>query len=364
MLECLKDVVGITQSDCQCIINGIDGETLEKLRLSTSGLYLDDLPGGVHMKVLTRIDACRDMAQIALHVRDQAITTLEKDLIVALNTKYKKDKPNFVGQIGRPSYAGSLGVSRPWQGIRVRPNGWSDGVIKLTRLQIILNAAVTVTIRVFRVPLDSVMGEEILTWPVTTTANAYQVVNIGGAAISLPLIYNGEEVEYYFLYDISEPGVPVNPKDTGIHCSTCEGGKQPFSSYVTVWGVQANTTSTLNDKLTDNYSHGLILDVEIKCDNEKLFCRSYQEDDAVSVTMAHATWFKGGELLIEDVLKQPDINRYTTMDKERLWGKRNHFRKEYDVRVMYLTEVVDVAASNCYICREVSNQPFMAPIFS
>lgn len=364
MMQCLSEIIGITQSDCECIINGISNQDLTKLRTSKSGLYMDDLPGGVHLKALTRTDACKTMAQMALTARDNAIKTLENDLIISLNNRYKKDKNNFSGQIGRMSYAQSLGVSKPWQGMRIRPNDWSDGMITMTRLQIILNQAVTLNVRLFRVLLDSVMGEEIAAWPVTTNANAFTLVPIGSDPIKMPLVYNSEMVEYYLLYDTGEAGGPVQPKDTGIHCVPCNGGVAPYSQYVTVSGVQADDATNLQNKITDTYSHGLIMDVEIKCDNEKLFCREYQEEEAVAVAMAYATWYKAGELLIEDVLKQPDVNRYTTMAREYLWGKRNHFRSEYESRINYLGAVVDVTQSNCYICRSQPNQPFYSPIFS
>lgn len=364
MMQCLTEIIGVTQSDCQCIINGLSSDEIAKLRTSKSGLYMDDLPGGVHLKALTRMDACKNMAQMALTARDNAIKTLENDLIIALNNRYKKDKNTFAGQIGRMSYAQSLGVVKPWQGMRIRPNDWSDGMITMTRLHIILNQSVTLTVKLYRVFLDSVMGEEIAAWPVTTTANAYTVVPIGANPIKMPLVYNGEMVEYYLLFDTSEPGTPVQPKDTAVQCSSCNGGIAPFSDYVTVYGVQVDDPSNLTDKLTDAFSHGLILDVEIKCDNERIFCREYVEDEAVAVAMAYATWYKSGELLIEDVLKQPDVNRYTTMAREYLWGKRNHFRSEYESRVNYLGAVIDVQASNCYVCRTQTNQPFYSPIFS
>lgn len=363
-MQCLTEIVGVTKSDCECVIKGLTSDELTKVQASKSGLYLDDLEGGVHLKALTRVDACKNMAQMALGARDRAIKRLEDDLIVAINNRYKKDKTTFSGTIGRMSYAQSLGVSRNLQGMRIRPNDWSDGLITMNRLQIILNQAVTVTVRLYRVLVDSVMGEEIAAWPVTTTANAYTLVPIGSTPVKMPLVYNGEMVEYYLLYDISEPGTPVQPKDTGIQCGTCNKGVAPFSDYVTVWGVQANSATNLADKLTDQYSHGLIMDVEIKCDNEALFCREYKEDDAVSVVMAYCVWYKAGELLIEDVLKQPDVNRYTTMAREYLWGKRNHFRAEYESRLTYLAAAIDVTASNCYVCREQTNQPFITGIYS
>jgi hypothetical protein len=207
------------------------------------------------------------------------------------------------------------------------------------------------------------MGEEVASYPVTTTPNNYTQVDIGSAPVKFPLMYEGNAVEYYVIYDLS--GAPdVQPKDTGINCSTCNGGIQPFSDYLTVRGVQLNNPNTLNDKITDAFSHGLILDVEIRCDSEQLICREYKADDAVAIVLAYCVYFKSGELLIEEVLKQPDVNRYTMMDKDRLWGKRNHYRAEYEHRLNYLSTTINVWDSNCYVCNKQVNQPFVTGIFS
>lgn len=363
MMQCLTEIVGVTLSDCQCIVDGLNTEQLQKLRASKSGLFMDDIPGGVHMKAIKTIDACRSFYQIALGARDNAIKTVEHDIVIALNNQYKKDKPNFIGQIGRMSYAGSLGVSRNWQGMQITPYSTGDGVITLTRLFLVLNEAATVDVKIYRVIVGSVMGEEVASYPVTTTANNFTQVDIGAAPVKFPLTYNGEAVEYYVMYDLS--GAPgVQPKDTGINCSTCNGGIQPFSDYVTVRGVQLNNPNQLNDKLTDAFSHGLTMDVEIRCDSEQLICREYKADDAVAIVLSYCVYFKSGELLIEDVLKQPDVNRYTMMDKERLWGKRNHYRAEYDWRLSYLSTSINVWDSNCYVCNKTVNQPFIGGILS
>lgn len=364
MMQCLIEIVGVTQSDCQCVVQGLTTDDLAKLRASKSGLFMDNLPGGVHMKALQRIDSCKTFMQFAIGARDNAIQTLENDIVIALNNQYKKDKTNYIGQIGRMSYAGSLGVSRSFQGMQITPHDTGDGVITVNRLFIVLNEAVNVTVKLLRVIVGSVMGEEIGSFAVATTANNFTAVDIGPVPLKLPLMYNGEAVEYYVLYDITAPGVPVQPKDTGINCSTCNRGIAPFSEYVTVRGVQLNSTSTLNDKITDAFSHGLVLDVEIRCDNEQLICREYKADDAVAVVLAHCVYFKSGELLIEEVLKQPDVNRYTTMDKERLWGKRNHYRAEYESRLLYLSTSINVWDSNCYVCKNTTNQPFIQGIYS
>jgi hypothetical protein len=363
MMQCLTEIVGVTNSDCQCITAGLTTDDLIKLRASTSGLYMDDLDGGVHMKSIKNMDACKTFMQFAIGARDRAIKRVEDDIVVALNNQYKKDKPNYIGQIGRMSYAGTLGVSRDWQGMQITPHNTGDGVITLNRLFLVLNGAATVTIKILRVVVGSVMGEEVASYPVTTTPNNFTTVDIGPSPVKFPLTYQGNAVEYYMLYDLS--GAPgVQPKDTGVNCYTCNNGVAPFKDYVNVRGVQLNDPNLLSDKITDAFSHGLVMDVEIRCDTEQLICREYKADDALAIVLSYAVWFKSGELLIEEVLKQPDVNRYTMMDKERLWGKRNHYRAEYESRISYLAASINIWDSNCYVCKESINQPFVGGILS
>ena len=362
MMACLTNIVGITKSECECIVAGLTTEEKEALAVSTSGLYMDDLPGGIHMKALKHIDSCKTFMQMATGARDNAIRMLEDDLVVALNNKYSKSKRAFVGSIGRMSYAATLGTSGRYQGIRIQPWDYSDGMITLHRFYMAVNATVNFTLRLYRVPRNTVMGEEIASWPITATANTWFTQNLT-VPLKLPLIYNSELVEYWFIYDLEEPGTPFAPKDNKIECSTCDQATGKLGDFVNAWGVQFDDLNALNNHSSDVYAHGLSLGVSIKCDNESLFCREYNDQDAIAVTMAHAVRFKAGELLIEDVLKSPDVNRYTTMAREYNWGKRNHFRAEYDSRIQYLAQTINVDESNCYVCRETVNQPFKATIF-
>lgn len=366
-MECLTDIVGVTTSTCDCIINGLTTEEVDALRPSTSGLFMDDLEGGIHLKAVKNADTCRNLAQMCISARDQAIKMLQDDLIVALSTKYKRANKPYKGGIGRMSFAQTLGVTRPIQGWRLTPNYFSDGMVKVKALSLIVNKDTTEVLQVIltRVPVGEVVGEVVNFWPVNTTANMYATIDIGADPLKLPFVVNNQRVEYYFTFDRSAAFEDVAPKDNIIRCSTCEKNADPFNGYVTVKGVQLNSLGNLSDIVTDEtYCHGIIADVEINCDTETLFCREYNDEEPVAIAMSYAVRFKAGELLIEDVLRQTDINRYTTMDKERLWGKRSHYRKEYEGRILFLANHLDIVSSNCYVCQEVANKPRFQPIYS
>jgi hypothetical protein len=327
---------------------------------------MDDVEGGVSMKGLGDVDTCLTFYQMATKARDNAIQRLQDDLVIAISNKYKKDKNAFSGQIGRMSFAQTLATSKNIQALRLRPNDWSDAMVTLTRMNIVLNEAVTdLVITIWRVPIDTVMGEIVKSFTVTTVANGYTTVPDNAPPdlpLLMPFVVNNELVEYWVTYDLT--GKTARPKDTALQCVTCNKGTAPYSDYVTVYGAQLDSTGNFSNAAYDQFSHGLILDVDIRCNNESLVCREYKADDAISVTMAYASRFKAAELLIEYVLGATDVNRYTTMAREYLWGKRNHFRAEYDARVTYLAATIDVTSSNCYVCREATNQPRVHGILS
>lgn len=363
MLECLAGIIGVTTSECECIIQGLTPEQRAEMAVSTSGLFLDNLPGGVHVKSIKYVDACKSMYDMTKNAIATAKQVMESDLIVALNSRYTTSKKTYNGNIGRMSYAQSLAVVKPWQGIKLKPREYSDSVVTIQRMHIAVNEAADLTIKIFRVYVNSVMGEEIHALPVTTVANGYALVTLPTNGISLPLVYNNEPVEYWVLYDLSA-NPTVLPKDTNFACGSCNGGVSGYSEFLTAQGVQVDDTALLNQAKLDNYSRGLILEVKITCESSKLFCREYSATEAVAVVMSYSTWYKAGELLIEDVMKTPDVNRYTTMAKEYLWGKRNHFRAEYESRLNYLASSLNVTDSNCYVCNQTTNQPYFGAILA
>ena len=42
------------------------------------------------------------------------------------------------------------------------------------------------------------------------------------------------------------------------------------------------------------------------------------------------------------------------MSRENLYGKRDHFRKEYEARVVWLAYELDVSKSDCFLCQNKS----------
>ena len=101
----------------------------------------------------------------------------------------------------------------------------------------------------------------------------------------------------------------------------------------------------------NNFAHGFSLDVEIKCDTGRLICREFDSQNKIAVASAWANLYKAGELLIEKILSSSEITRFTLMNREYLYGKRNNYKKEYEMRIQYLAYEIDVTRGDCFICQ-------------
>lgn len=357
-MSCLDDVVGIIRNPCPCLTDGyLTPDQIAQLQVSKSGLYLDDLPGGVELKGLNGVDVCRNaiqMAQDALHVAKQWVMD---NLTAALNAKYATNKQPFVGLIGEMSYSSTLSTSRAYTGVRLRTRAKTDGTLRITQISIVVDRVAMLTVRLIKAPINSMIGTEIGSWDVTTMANSPTGIDIG-VPISLPLLENGQPLEYYIIYDRSAGAMP---KNNLLTCG-CGNVESLLSQFVQVEGLEVDSPSLLNSKVLDNYAHGIMLNTDMRCGTELFACREYSNEEAVAVVMAYSVWFKAGELLIEKVQQSGQPNRYTLKASEYLWGKRNHFKAEVDTRLPYLIQAINIDRTDCYVCRAVSNTPFMVGI--
>lgn len=357
-MECLSEIIGITNSDCPCTVEGLTPGEIESLKKSVSGLYVDELEGGINMAGVQGVNNCQNFAQMSIKARDTAIKKLSSDIMVALSLKYKSAKSAFVGTIGRPSYVSTLSADKKYQFMRIQPNIGTDAVIAVNGFRIIADRADTVKAMVISAARGSNQGNIVFEQTVDLLPNVYTAVNIADLP-EIPLVIGGETMDYYFVWE--RGANEARPKDVKIDCN-CGSEASGFKNYAMVQGGQIDDLSNLYGGARENYSRGISLDVDIRCKPGNLICREYDRENAIAVTMAWATMYKTGEMLIESVLNSGEINRYTMMNREYLWGKRNHFRKEYDGRIEYLASVIDVSSSDCYICRE--NRIFMGGILS
>lgn len=353
--DCLKNIVGISKEICPCLTEGLDQPTIDKLSESASDLYTDELEGGIHLKSLNGIDGCKSFAKLALEQRDIAIKRTEDEFVILLNQKYKKNKKVFKGNVFSQGYTKNLPLTKRWNGARIRPNELSDGVILINKIKLALNITAAVNVVVVEAFVDDTTGAKIAEFTVTSEANGVGTFALE-TPLRLPLRKDGQALEYYFLYD-STSHAGIEAKNNKVSCG-CGGMERTLLSYVNVSGVGLDLINDLTtNRSLDAYAHGIMVDAEIRCDSQGFVCRQYDEEVDISKVLAYCVWYKTGELIIEAVLKSPEINRYTMMNREYYWGKRNHFRKEFDDRMAWLSsneDAINIDDTDCFVCKDES----------
>lgn len=356
-MECLKNLVGIYSSDCVCVTDGLTPEQVAEIRLSTSGLYLDKhLEGGVSLSDVRLLDYCNDYVSMARNAIEVAGRRFSDDLLVSLSRRYSSTKPRFLGSLGQVTYSGNLTASKKYQLLKISPKtGTTSGILTINGIRLITSSDGIVKVRILAVRKGETSGTEILSTTITTLANRYASATLT-APLVLPLYENGHAVEYYATWERPD-GLEITPKNNKTTCN-CTGGNA-YDSYVTLNGGETDDLNALT--ATDGFSHGFSIDAEIKCETGNVVCREFDASNEVAVVSAWAVLYKAGELLNEYILNSPEINRFTLLNREYLWGKRNHFRKEYEARVSYLASEIDLSANDCYICRE--NRMFVGNVF-
>ena len=348
--ECLKNIVGITNTDCDCILNSLTSEEIESLRISKSGLYTDDLAGGVSLKSLSGVDSCKLFSEIAIDSRNNAIKATEDDLIMALSERYAKNKNKYIGRLGNYAFSKPLETSKIYVGHKLQPHDKSDAVMIIKGLEIAVTTTSNLVLKIIAAPVGASVGETLLDLPIETIAGARKVVTLS-EPLKLNFMSNGQSIEYYIVYDKTalNGGQPMN---NTISCGC--GTEKNLKSFIKFDGIELNNLSDLNTKVLTSWANGISLDVEVRCETANFICREYDENDAVSVALAYAIWYKAGELIIESVMKSTEVSRLVLVSREYLWGKRNHFRAEYEARIKWLVsdKGIDINSTDCFICKQ------------
>lgn len=347
MYDCLNNIIGITQSTCPCVIDGMTNDDLteEWYKESTSGLYIDKLEGIIQIQsVRDNTDCLNEMAQWYYDARASAIKVLGDELIAGLTSKYRQRNKTYTGKIASTSFTGNLSISDTYTGIKLSTAGIVGGYLTISTITTMMNATATFDIYIYKVDKDADEYELVETIPdILSIANSKKE-NTLTDPITLDFTEYG--TDYFIVYQPSG----FQPKANGIGCG-CSGNGNLLKAFLSTRGVSGSSLTTLNSWSTSSYANGLSLYAEVGCDEKALVCEMYKIERFKTV-MAYAIRYKTGELVHEYIRGSQQINRYTMANSEYILGKRNHFRVEYNNRVQWLVQNADANLTGCFICNQ------------
>lgn len=284
-----------------------------------------------------------------------AVSCFWEDLGVRLAEVQERSQPFYSGKVGEKSWQSDLTFSGDYIGMIFRSKGLIDTKFYLNKIGVIINETKSVDVSLYKGSSDTNDTSLVESFTVPCTANELSELSVTDKVYDL--VEDGCPVWYYLIYNPTTE----KPKDTKIHCG-CGGRKaQELNSirrFTDVSGIQGDDLTKLKDWNRSDSGNGLVLDVDLKCDEDNLICRNYSDDSNFERVVKMAIQNKAASLFIQQVLDDSDVSRLALVNRETLYGKRNHFEKEYGDRIEYLAiEGVNTDLNDCY-----HNRPSMKTI--
>lgn len=351
--NCLENIIGLSRTECNCFTVPVNE--------SDSELYLDEVEG----LNLVQIDSAADCTAGSLwdlmrKAREEAIKSYKTDLAAKLVTLYKPKRKNFNGVIGRDDRQSNESISNI-AGVQILCAPVKNVVLVIKRLGLLFSQTGTVDISIYS---NISTTPEVVYNGLNTEANQVKWNTV--QPVTLPLYTTEKEyIIYYIVY--TNPG--FSPKSNHLRCCSvnlqfsCSSpqfnisqndARYLWNQWANVSGVNGADIDTVkeSDGFVDK-GYGLLIDAEIKCNLKELSCNDTDYNNSeIALTMAYAVRYRAAQFLAEYILSSGNINRFTMLDRERIYGKRNDYSREYLSRLQFIAENMNWQDTGCLDCIE------------
>jgi len=352
-VECINKIVGVTKKSCDCFDDEMtipaEGDVAadkDWYKQSKSGFYIHQLDGIVSMDTVKDIISCEKLYEFYTDIIETSVAETAGDIAANINEKYERKSSNFVGFIGSRSSNKVLDINKEFAGLKITVKETAGGVMVIKGLGILLNTTSLFNIEVYRRYADIDQYELVETIEgVQSNANQY-TENLLEQPLILPLqIENEGNIEYFFLYDMAA-GKPRN------NLASCGCGRKEhvLKGMVNYAGVAGDDINSLGSWSGSDYSNGIVLDAEIRCNSEAMICEMFKVNAEWSKYVAHAVMYKAGWKIHKAVLSSNAITQDTMANRETIEENMNLFDTEYWIRIRYLVQNIDLSINDCYTC--------------
>jgi hypothetical protein len=346
MSSCLDKVIKLSRTECECFDSNKPADYNE----GQSEVYLDELEG-LNLKTIGDVANCEEgnIWEIMERARTNATLAFKSDLLSCIEDNFVPTRPVYSGLIGQVTHNATLNITKAKAGYIIKPHRIVGGKLTIRRIGLIMNTSVAIQVQVY--DNDQYSNSPIAQYTINSVANDVAYATLA-TPLSLPLwSQNVTDIRYYLVYSIAG----FQPRNNGPGCIPCSGGTRTvqYKDWMTVNGIIGDGTDYPSFTETTELN-GIVLDGQLECDGSRVICSDEYPLDfntGKAMQMAYAIRFKAGALLIDEILSSPEINRYTMMDREALYGKRNHYRKQYEDWITYLCSNTPIINNDCWRCK-------------
>lgn len=347
-MSCLTNYIGLSQNTCDC--PDFDGQPTE---VSLSGYYIDD---EIPIDPLVYGDCGQgSIWDILERARTKAINDFEADFNAELQKVYKQRTAPFVGEIGTKGYSGIITSALQYCGARIDTKAFKGSKLVIPSVIIGNNLGGATVVKVWKgysVNNVTVTNVELLTSQAATLlANQFTTITFSTA-----LEYTLKQNEHYFItYNLPAGSYPFSNQYPT--CGGCTGTNVGWRDSLNINGISVANESEINTSSLNTSAYGLIINAKIYCDVSNWFC-TLKDLGTLSGefrTVAKTLVFKAAQNAVQVMLDSSQINFTTITSRENLYGKRNHFAKEYADRIVWLASVFPITEFNCLTCGASNN---------
>lgn len=314
---------------------------------------LTDQRDGVSLKVLDGIsDFTNPVTAILTKARNDASTNFLTDFSAAFYEVYEPCVADFSGNIGKVE--SSLAVNDAREKAVVQIWSWGvDAVLSIRAVQ--MYAGVTADIEI------GLYSENDITEPIATfTVDAVNgrwvrkeleepiLLNLSG----LDMDTRESRPRYFLAWDIPAGSYPRTNK------FACCGQDKGFQGFFEVNGYSADTLSEMQHPITAKSHGGVGMGISIEasaaCTLGNLFTRldySLYSASGWQWVLAKTLQHGGVVNLTDAFIKSQNINQYTLLSRESIYGIRSHAEAEYRKGINWLVQYMPGEALSYFKCR-------------
>jgi hypothetical protein len=367
-LDCFNYTVGLSQTECACY----DTDKPTDFNTSDSNLFLDQVIDLQYPKSAADCGS-GNLWELLHQAREEGKMGWRTSVMQYIGQRSVRKRAYFSGSIGDDRHNNTKHtLTDNFAGLTWKCATVRGAKMRLKRIGMFFEAATNMDLILYGNESDT----PIATYNVTPAANRVEWYTLP-TPLELPLNRDIARYQQYWL--VYQPSLTARPYQQKITCG-CNGldtvnkwcEKPEFLNLKTPearhnwleWMIISGTRGQLITQRETHWSHtnqgyGLFLDVEFVCDANEVLCAGeldYENDD-LAMVQAYGLRFEMGVKLIDRILSSTKLNRYTMLDREALYGKRSHFKKEADTRAQYvaqqLTEKERINLVNdCLTCRD------------
>ena len=349
---CLTPVVGLSATDYPCA----DSALPEGATDSLSGYYLTDNKDGIPVQFIGGIADCAagGIWGILEAARADGIKNLVADLLTEFGTKYRPRWQDFSGYVGKQDAANAITGAKQYAAFEVKGKHIQSS-LRVRGFKMYSTLAGDVDVSLYS---EDDLDTPLETVTVTTVARKWTAVAFTEDHIFDLWDENHEDPKRYFLvWEIPTGDYPRS------NATTCCNRSENYRSFLEVRGISVDSIADLAATGTALNSHGdvgmgISVDLSVFCAVGNYICGSLNfgmetfSTTGIQWVIAKTAQHAGVMCLADQFVKSSNINTYTLLEREKVYGIRSHAQKEYLQGVRYIAENLPEGALQCFECRE------------